>query len=206
MGNKLNKLETRCLSMCGVISCWQTDIIRIKEVLNQFFTSSDYILHYYYIFHDDEVDNLHYHYVIRLNKAVRCSTMLNSLDDFFASHIKGFDRNQISVDRLTDLNAYLRYFIHLDYEDKKPYFPYQICSDETLQMIEGYINSDNCELTAERLISYVINSSTIDDLMISMGLKAYHKYRYEISQLWDNKTGLLVRYKHLKSDRNDLPF
>lgn len=200
------KLDKRVMSMYGVISCWQVDIKKICEVLMTFFTLNEEILHYYFIFHDDEDTNLHYHYCIRLNRAVRCSTMLNKLETYFKAHINGFDRNQIGVEPLTDLNAMLRYFIHFEYDDKKQYQPYDIKSDETYQMILSYINTDNYELTTERLIAYIVNASTIDDLMFRMGLRVYHKYRYEIKELWDNKSVLMIRYKHLISHSNDLPF
>lgn len=206
MSRKQN-LDKRVMSIAGTIYLWQYSREEIQNALYHFCRDNDFVLHYYYIYHDDESDKLHFHYVLRLNRAIRLLTMLNNFETFFKNQLgNAFDRDQVSVEGLTDLNAYLRYFIHLEYDDKKPYRPCDIYSDETLSMIEGYINSEGYELTAERLFAYIINSETLDDLMLKMGLKAFHKYRYEIKELWDSRGGLKARHPELVSDANDLPF
>lgn len=196
-----DKLDKRVMSICGTIYLWSMDRFELHSKLLEFCKTSDYITHYYFIFHDDEENQLHFHYILRCNRSIRLSTMLNNLEVGL-----GIDRNQISVEVLRNLNYYLRYFLHVEEEDKKQYFISAIVSDESTALLESYINTDDFEITTERLIAYIVNSNTIDELMIRMGLKSFHKYRYEIKELWETRGSLSVRYKYLISGANDLPF
>lgn len=83
------------------------------------------------ILHDQDIDEeinqmktLHYHIAVRFNKKLMNKSVIRRISDIF--HI---NENQISVKKLTSLQSYTRYLIHLDNGDKYQYMPFDIVTN-----------------------------------------------------------------------------
>lgn len=205
--NSLNSLATRCNRHCGTITLFENstdELNRLKTSLLQYCNGTDSILHYYFIIHDD-TDHLHFHFIFIYNTTIRLGTTLNKLSAFL-----NVDTTQIGVEKLTNLNAYLRYFLHLEEDiSKKRYEVTDIFSDETLTRLQDYLDTDDEVLSVSRLISLVLTYQNEVDIMNYLGLTTYHKYRYEIKLLYEHTAYLSYNYPHLKPEyqyKKDLPF
>lgn len=195
-------LDTRTNRICGTIFVPEDDDVKnVQLSILKFMNSVDFVNDYYVILHDD-TDNLHFHYIIISNSVKRLSTFLNTLQT-----ILNIDVTCIGVERLINLNMYLRYFLHLDEsEDKKRYLVTDIYSNKSVHELNYLLDSDTEELTAMQLILSVLTYPRSHDLMIHLGLARYHKYRYEIKELQDNYMMLQNQYGKLLDDSNNLPF
>lgn len=204
--SSLNGLDTRCIRMCGVITIYQnkgqSHSSLLPKLLN--YCNCGRFVHYYFILHDD-TDELHYHFILILAATTRLNTILNGMAD-----VLGIDVIQIGIEKLTNLNAKLRYFLHLEESaEKKRYNVDNIYSDESITRLEDYINTDDDILSSERLFQLVLTYQNEIDLMHYLGLSVYHKYRYEIKTLLENSSYLALHYKHLVptfKQNKDLPF
>lgn len=204
--NSLNSLATRCNRHCGTITIYEDkgqSVERTRSMLLSFVNNTDSILHYYFILHDD-TEKRHFHFIFIFATTIRLGTTLNKLSTFL-----NFDTTQIGIEKLTNLNAYLRYFLHLEEDlEKKRYDITEIISDENLTRLQDYIDTDDEVISATRLISLVLTYANEVDIMNYLGLTTYHKYRYEIKLLYENMSYLAYHYKHLIPEKkmNDLPF
>lgn len=205
--NALNSLATRCNRHCGTITIYEDkgqSVERIRATFLSFLHNQDNILHYYFIIHDD-TERKHIHFILIFATTYRLGTTLNKLSAYL-----NLDTTQIGIEKLTNLNAYLRYFLHLEEEvDKKRYDIMDIVSDENLTRLQDYIDTDDEVISSTRLISLVLTYANEVDIMNYLGLTTYHKYRYEIKLLYENMTYLALHYKHLIPEKkldNDLPF
>ena len=57
-----DKLDKRVMSICGTLYLWQMDRYELQAKFLNFCNNNDYITHYYFIFHDDEPNQLHFHH------------------------------------------------------------------------------------------------------------------------------------------------
>ena len=83
------------------------------------------------ILHDQDIDEEigqlktpHYHVAIRFNKKFMNKSVIERLVELF--HI---NENQITIKKLSSLESYTRYLIHLDDGDKHPYLPFDIVTN-----------------------------------------------------------------------------
>ena len=75
----MDKLDTRCCKICGVVSFKDytfSQVLDYRNKLSSSFLSINNIEEYYIILHDDK-DTLHLHYCVSLKKVVRLSTFIN---------------------------------------------------------------------------------------------------------------------------------
>lgn len=82
---------------------------------------------------DDEINQvktLHYHCAVRFNHNFMVKSVIKKISDMF--HI---NENQISVEKLTSLESYTRYLIHLDNGDK-----YHYCLFDIVTNNQKYVN------------------------------------------------------------------
>lgn len=76
---------------------------------------------------DEEINQLktnHYHCAVRFNKKLMNKSVIKRVSDIFHCN-----ENQISVKKLTSLQSYTRYLIHLDNGDKHQYMPFDIVTN-----------------------------------------------------------------------------
>lgn len=196
-------LDTRCVKSCGVITLpkdYPFSVLR-GNIVNMF-QSMDYIVKYYLIYHDEDSNNLHFHFAITLNCQKRLKTLLNEFESFLK-----IDRDYIGVESLKSLSGMLIYFIHANEEHKKEYLVEDIISNDSEDIIFQLIDSKQLEISTAVLIENVLRYSHDTDIMLSLGLNVYHKYRNEIKILREESYYLQNRFKHLvKDDGKELPF
>lgn len=198
-----NKLETRVISAFGSINLngVENSAIFMKLLANFF---EDYaVCEEYYLIEHNETETLHIHYLIRLNKQVRLSTLINLISD-------GMNINPlaINIDKCRGFNQCLRYMLHIDdsskLENKKVYQVSDIVSSSDEKNIINLIQSDDdLDLSWELLIKAVIKYSRTSDLIKYLGLKNYHKYRFEIKDLIEEKLNyptFLKQYGYLEDE------
>ena len=206
-------LDTRCTKICGVVTLPKVDVSTPLELANliacvrakivDFFSSYSVCIRYYIIFHDEDDDNLHWHYACTLSAQKRLKTFLNDIDDFLI-----IGRNYIGVESMKSLGGMLMYFTHQCEEHKKEYLVEDIISNDSEDIIYDLLDSKNFEITTTYLIEMVLRYSHNSDLMVAIGLNVYHNYRNEIKLLRDEDTYLQCKYKYLCKDNDDdsLPF
>ena len=192
----VNTLDTRCMKMSGVISLrdyTQEETTKLLGNLFTFFVNSS-LDSFYYILHTDS-DTLHIHYLVVLKRITRLKTFLNRLSDGL-----NLPSLAISIDKCSSINAMLRYFLHIG-EDKKKYFITDIYSNMPRDYIDNLISTDDDCLDFARLVCILIDCKDEIQAMEKLGLKTFHKYRYEIKVLFDNGYALHETYERLMSDK-----
>lgn len=202
-----SKLDRKVSRVCGVLNLSKDstydEMVSFREKFIVGMENYDYCLNYFVILHDDS-DTLHLHYIVLLQKPRR---VINTLNDI--AQIMGIEQNQVSIDVLSNLNAQLRYFVHLN-EDKKQYPVTDIKSNLSLPQVSELINntSQAVPLSSIQLITYVLLYPHEADLMVVLGLDTYHKYRSEIKMLYEQSMYLNMKYKYLLNENNamNLPF
>lgn len=182
----MNKLDTKVLKIAGVLSykdldksCF-IDIEDTKDLIKKAFDSNSSIDEYYIIYHHD-AEISHFHYCLVLKRQVRLKTMLN----YIADTLK-INPLAVSIDKCNNVSSMIRYFLHIDSEEKFKYKIEDIESNMSLDIIKNYIDSDDDSLSFRRLCQICDGSNEID-VMATLGLKLFHKYRYEIKLLCDNQ-------------------
>lgn len=184
----------------------------LLDLFVQFADSYSKISKYYFIAHDD-TEVFHIHFIYYLSSQVRLMTIFNKMRDFFVSKNK-LIRNEggINLMKCESINAHLRYFLHIDdkskKEGKKQYELEDIVSNDDIDIIEGLINSRKGEIDAYYLRDCVLDCANDFELMNKLGLKVFHKYRYEIDILKEMRISLVNMRNQERNDRldEDLPF
>lgn len=176
--------------------------------LMQFVDNYNRIGNYYFIVHDD-TDILHIHFAFVLSSQTRLETIFNKLADVIVYKYKDTrDTFGINIEKCSNLNAYLRYMLHIDEasikQNKKKFDIENIITNDSVNSIEGIINSKKGNIDAYYLRNAVLDSSSDFDLMVKLGLQVYHKYRYEIDLLKQQRISLLLERE--KEKERDLPF
>lgn len=199
-------LDTRCTKICGVVTLPKDYPSKVLEVkLVDFFNSYNVCVRYYIILHDENEENLHFHYACSLSSQKRLKTFLNDMNNFLALGI-----NYIGVESMRSLSGMLMYFIHANQEHKKEYLVEDIISNDNEEIIFDLIDMKAAEVTTIYLIEMVLRFDHDSDLMKYIGLTTYHKYRNEIKVLRDESFYLNAKYKYLLDKKFDaegeLPF
>lgn len=198
-----NKLDTRVLCAFGSIN--DNDKILTIESIKKMFIDFVNVSDFYFICHDD-TNTLHYHYLIKLKKQTRLSTIINFIADYLSINTLA-----INIDKCRGFNQCLRYMLHIDdsskIDNKKVFDVADIVSNDNIENINNFLQSDDDDLMSfEFLIKGVLKYSKTSDLIKYFGLKNYHKYRFEIRDLLDEKLNspkLQMDYQYLI---DDLPF
>lgn len=93
------------------------------------------------ILHDSDVDDStkhvktsHYHLVVSFDRIYRLGTIINYLSDTFHCN-----KNQITIDKCSDICAQTRYLLHLDDFDKHQYDRFDIATND-IDTLNRYLN------------------------------------------------------------------
>lgn len=205
-----NKFDTFVYYACGILSFDKHELSSdtLLDLCAQFGESYNRIGKYYFIWHDD-AETHHIHFVFYLNAQCRLLTIFNKLREFFVNKNKVIRKDEgISLEKCVSINAYLRYMLHVDGDSqsqhKKVYSIDDIVSNDELSNIETLINSKKGEVDAYYLRNVVLDSSDDFQIMVKLGLKLYHRYRYEIEIIKDNR--ITLKAQREQEHGEDLPF
>lgn len=164
-----------------------SDIPSVLKRLEDVFTSMKIIDDYFMIFHDDS-DYPHIHFILLLGAQMRMNTMCNKIAEKF-----GVNTLAISIKKLKSIVGALKYMIHDTEESKedgkKKYLPWEIRSNCSDFIIQGYLESDSDDNVSTRLIKQLcIEASVKSEVLEKLGsLKLIKKNRYLIESYWDDK-------------------
>lgn len=193
-----HSLDTRCMKMSGVISlsCVENHQNFISRLF--VFLSNAGLDSFYFIYHD-ETEVKHIHYLVILKRICRLKTFLNKLAEGL-----NMPSLAISIEKCSSVNSMLRYFLHIGERDKKLYIIDDIRSNMPVNFIDNLINSDDDSIDFSRLLTIVCESKTELEIMNKLGLKTYHKYRYEIRIMMEDRWNADKMYEEMMS--NKTPF
>lgn len=200
---KTNKLDQKVLVAFGSVNLNDDDKNRLSITdFANYFGSYIPCSDYYLITHDD-TDTFHIHYLIKLNRQVRLGTIINFMAD-------GLSINPlaINIDKCRGLNLCLRYMLHIDdsskLENKKVFNVSDMVSNRDMNFITTLIEcDDDDEISWEKLVKAVVKYNKTSELIKFLGLHAYHKYRFEIKDLLEEKLNspkFLYEYSYLDDD------
>lgn len=200
---------------CGSINYDTKSIDDIPSLIEHLVTAIDSynrISKYYLIAHT-ETDLLHIHFIFYLSSQSRLLTIFNKLRDVLVYKYHDTRNDEgINIAKCESINAHLRYFLHLDEKSKKKgkkvYVLDDIVSNDDIDVIEGLINSRKGEIDAYYLRDCVLDCSDDFELMNKLGLKVYHKYRYEIQNMKEMRASLALKRDNERLEKMDsqLPF
>lgn len=212
MGNKLDRFVYYACGSVNYDLKTQDDISTLYEHFGKFIESYSKISKYYFIAHT-ETKTLHIHFVFYLSSQVRLMTLFNKMSDYLVfKYHDTRDSDGINIQKCDSINAYLRYMLHQDdsskRENKKRYEIEDIISNDDIDIIETLIQSRKGDIDAYYLRDCVLDCSDEFELMNKLGLKVYHKYRYEILTLREMRVKLAYDRDKERNDRIDsnLPF
>lgn len=205
-------LDTRVTRACGFVDfreCISSskdieyDLMQKKKIeFSQVCDDYKDIESYYLIYHS-ETDTPHIHFIFLLKRQVTLSRIINVLSDML-----GVDTLAVSVDKLSSLGAHLRYIVHQDKssisEGKPMYEITDIVSNDSYELIEGYLNSIDDEIDVNILMNIVADCNNEIQVMQRLGLKYYHRYRAEIKTMFDYHSQ--IREIRNENRDKDLPF
>lgn len=184
-------LDTRVMCCCGSINYNNCDrsedsIMNIRKTFIAMCDTIDRVIeNYYFILHFD-TDIVHIHYILELSNQVRLKSMLNHLESLLK-----VNRNAINIDKCVSVSNYLKYMLHLTDlsidDGKEVYSSDDIYSNLCDDIVQNYIDCDDNGLSIERLIDICFTSKDLIEIMRKLGLKTYHKYRYEIKDILDRE-------------------
>lgn len=177
-------IETRVTACVGSINFrdfTKDDLPSLVEDLENKLKVLSFVDSYYLIAHD-ETDTPHIHYVIELTCQKRLKTLLNDFEKM------GYSRESVNIDKLGFLNASIKYFLHIDddsvEEGKKLYSISQIVSNMSEYYLSLLITQDDDEINVDKLITICLDcDGNKVKIMRVLGLKTYHKWRNEISDI-----------------------
>lgn len=143
---------------------------------------------YAFIVHRNDIDPLtrlivpvHYHIVLNAKEnKKRLSTHLNDLSSFF-----GFkDNNGIEIDKYRSYESALQYLIHKNDPQKTPHDISEIITNIGKGELETYLTLDTFVISFELVYSVCSNSKNIIEVIRSLGLSNYQRYRATIWDIW----------------------
>lgn len=178
----------------------------IKSVFLEFVKSLGDCDNYYFILHDD-TDILHIHYYLHFprDKRKRCITICNKARD-----ILNLDINAIFCDKCSSPSSWLRYVLHLTKESqedgKKEYEVDDLVTDFSLEIINSMLNSVKGAIDFDYLVSVVLSCTYDSDIMEKLTIPVFHKYRYEIDVIKQDRSHLLLKSDDMKKEEDDLPW
>ena len=144
---------------------------------------------YAFIEHTKDVDPLtgaiipvHYHIVLNAkDNRARLSTHLNNISSFF-----GFkDNNGIEVDKYRSYESALQYLIHKNDKQKTPHDISEINTNIDKDELTTYLTLDTFTMSFELVFSVCQRSRNIIDVIRSLGLSNYQRYRQTIWDIWN---------------------
>lgn len=199
------RITDRVTSCCGIISCDLDDVndikIRFWDVLDTYSRCQQF----YYIVHDSDEDTpfKHIHFILCFKGQQSLQRVLNVISEGLNINV-----DAIQLDKLNSLGGYLRYILHVDKEsvklNKHQYSITDIVSNQVQEIIQSYIDSKDEDISTDVLINLVIDTNYDYEIMDIIGIKLYHKYRYEIKVLRDEQ-GILRENRRIEHEK-DLPF
>lgn len=160
-----------------------------------------YCSYYFIILHDKdtnehgEIKKPHYHIVMKTRKRITLGGLLRDL-----SELLKINKTSISARETINEIASIRYLLHLDYDNKNQYAPYEILTkrhDILKTALDGKEIAQ--ELTAQLLIEIIKENKNKLKIMEKIGLNNYQKYRGTIldiiNQLQDDQFLLSMEQK-----------
>lgn len=209
----MGKLDRYVNYACGSINFDiknHSDLNDIMIKFVDFCESYKQITNYYLIAHDD-TDVPHIHFIFYCTQHVMLITLFNQMRKFFVPNYTR-DEYGINIMKCENINAHLKYFLHLDKEsiaqNKKQFNLEDIVSNEDMQVIDNYIHSKKGQIDAYLLRDAVLDNIFEFDLMVKLTLPLYHRYRYEIQILKDERAHLEELRKKERQEKleSELPF
>lgn len=205
-------IESRVVSCTGSINFREykhSDLPSLLQVLEGNLKNAKYVENYYLIAHYDS-DTPHIHYIIEFTGSVRLKTMLNNFERM------GYNREAVNIKKLGFLNAMIKYFLHLTEdskeEGKEEYKLDCIISSMPYEYLENLLLLDDDELNVDRLVEVCLEcDGHIVKIMKTLGLKLYHKWRFEIKEILNYEYALRYvrdeeRKRREEEKINELPF
>lgn len=191
----------------------EKDLPFLYESFIKFCDSYKKITKYYLIGHT-ETDCLHIHFVFYSQSQVQLMTYFNKMRSWFVEKYQVTrDGNGISIAKCESINSYLKYCTHTDKEskalNKKEYSIDDFVSNDDVEIIDSLIHSKKGTIDAYMLRDAVLDCPHEFDLMTKLGLNVYHRYRYEIKILQENRAFLQAereKEKQQKIEDLDIPF
>ena len=138
-----------------------------------------YCSYYFIILHDKdtnehgEIKKPHYHIVMKTRKRITLGGLLREL-----SELLKIDKTAISARETINEMASIRYLLHLDYQEKHQYAPFEILTkrhDILKTALDGKETTQ--ELTAQLLIEIIKENKNKLKIMEVIGLNNYTRYR-----------------------------
>ncbi len=149
------------------------DIKELEKAINI------YCSYYFIILHDKdtnehgEIKKPHYHIVMKTRKRITLGGLLRDI-----SELLKINKTSISARKTINETASIRYLLHLDYENKHQYAPFEILTkrhDILKNALDG--KEITQELTATLLIEIIKESKNKLKIMEKIGLNNYIRYR-----------------------------
>lgn len=118
------------------------------------------------------------------------------------------DRISVNVEQGDGLIFAVRYLMHLDQDlasdeaEKYPYPKGEVWTNEPEYLEECISLKVRANgATTRQLIECVAKCATLTDVMVSIGLEAYRKYRFAILDLWNEKTRYIDQRVGLRDNK-----
>lgn len=190
-------MESRVMSCCGSINFRDNTIEELPSLIKELeekLINLSFVDSYYLIYHN-ETDTPHIHYIIELTCQKRLKTLLNDFEKM------GYVRESVNIDKLGFLNAQIKYVLHIDEdsikEGKKIYPVGALVSNMSEYYLDYLITQDDDDLNVDKLVTICLDcEGNKVKIMRVLGLKEYHKWRNEISDILNYEYSLrLAREK-----------
>lgn len=209
----LNRYVTYACGFVDFEGKEEKDVPNLMEDFIRFCDSYNQITKYYLMAHT-ETDCLHIHFIFYSSKNVCLMTYFNKLRSWFIEKKKLVRDDQgISIAKCESINGHLRYLTHTDKASvdahKKQYSIDDFVSNDEIENIDTMIHSRKGTIDAYMLRDAVLDCPHEFDLMVRLGLPIYHRYRYEIQTIRENRVFLEEQRRIEKAERHkddDLPF
>lgn len=141
-----------------------------------------YILHDLDITEDGVAKRPHVHMYCEFKSCKRVLTHLNSLATWL-----GYNTNQVSAQVASSNPAgFFQYLIHKNNPEKHQYEANEIISNLEAGEVAAYLDADagNCSVTF--FFSVCQKSRSMTEVIQTLGLDTYLKYRYAIKEIWED--------------------
>ena len=149
---------------------------------------------YAFISHKQDIDPItgivipiHYHIVLNAkDKRKRLATHLEDLRSFF-----GFKNNDgIEIDKYRSYESALQYLIHKNDPQKTQHTSDEIITNIDKGELATLLTCDETIISFELILALVHNSSRLTDVIRSLGISNYQRYRATILDIWREEKGL----------------
>lgn len=201
--------EVQIYNACGIISLGKENYpsFERKDINERFYNYFNEMLelgiisNFYFIYHNENVSNPHIHYGMNLCQKTRITAFCNKI-----AHFCNVNTLAISIDKLVYLNGLLNYFIHDDEVDKFQYQIDDIITNQSKDVLYSYFEKIEDTNRIDYYINLCLESKNKINIMRVIGLKEYHKYRYEINEIWEYVQANRYVLQENKQLSEDTPF